>query len=59
VDPRDEGLAQLDGYLAGLGLATGWLVIFDRRPQERRLRDRTTREHAKTPAGHDVVVVRA
>ncbi len=30
-DPLAEGLEQLDGYLAGLGLTTGWLVIFDRR----------------------------
>jgi hypothetical protein len=30
-DPLTEGLAQLDEYLGGLGLATGWLVIFDQR----------------------------
>ena len=30
-DPLEDGLAQLDDYLGGLGLATGWLVIFDRR----------------------------
>jgi four helix bundle protein len=30
-DPLTDGLAQLDGYLAGLGRAGGWLVIFDRR----------------------------
>ncbi|MFM8444474.1 MAG: hypothetical protein ACKN9W_14205 [Methylococcus sp.] len=30
-DPLAEGLEQLDGYLAGLGLASGWLVLFDRR----------------------------
>ena len=30
-DPLAEGLEQLDGYLAGLGLTTGWLVICDRR----------------------------
>jgi hypothetical protein len=32
---NDEGLAQLDGYLSGLGLETGWLVIFDRRGASR------------------------
>ena len=30
-DPLTAGLTQLDGYLAGLGLDRGWLVIFDRR----------------------------
>lgn len=30
-DPTGEGLEQLDGYLDGLGLSKGWLVIFDRR----------------------------
>jgi hypothetical protein len=44
-DGRDQlarGLAQIDGYLARLGLDFGWLVIFDRRksvlPIEERLR---------------------
>ena len=32
TDPLTAGLTQLDEYLDGLGLATGWLVIFDRRP---------------------------
>ncbi|MEE6160704.1 MULTISPECIES: hypothetical protein [Cylindrospermopsis] len=27
-----KGLTQLDKYLDRLGLDTGWLVIFDRRP---------------------------
>jgi hypothetical protein len=31
-DPQSSGLAQLDGYLAGLGLDSGWLMIFERRP---------------------------
>jgi hypothetical protein len=31
ADPLAEGLGQLDGYLDGLALETGWLVIFDRR----------------------------
>jgi hypothetical protein len=30
-DPLGRGLEQLDSYLSGLGLDTGWLVIFDRR----------------------------
>jgi hypothetical protein len=31
-DPLQAGLEQLDRYLAGLGLESGWLVIFDQRP---------------------------
>ena len=58
-DPRGEGLAQLDGYLAGLGLSTGWLVVFDRRASQPRIAERTNTDHAVTPGGRDVVVVRA
>jgi hypothetical protein len=54
-----EGLAQLDGYLEGLGLDRGWLLIFDRRPGIARLRDRTTTEAAQTPGGREVTVIRA
>ncbi len=31
-DPIDDGLDQLDTYLASMGMETGTLVIFDRRP---------------------------
>ncbi len=58
-DPRAEGLGQLDRYLAGLGLDTGWLVIFDRRSGLPRIAERTSHESATTPAGRGVVVVRA
>ncbi|EGV17596.1 hypothetical protein [Thiocapsa marina] len=36
ADPLEDGLAQLDGSLAGLGLDGGWLVIFDPAPASRR-----------------------
>jgi hypothetical protein len=58
-DPRAEGLAQLDTYLGGLGLSTGWLVVFDRRAGLGRLAERVVTESATTPAGRAVVVVRA
>jgi len=61
-DPLAEGLAQLDGYLSGLGLPTGWLVIFDQRSRSATVPDlaeRTTSEPATTPAGRIVTVVRA
>jgi hypothetical protein len=41
-DPLAEGLEQLDGYLAGLGLDGGWLVIFDRRSGQPPIRERTS-----------------
>jgi hypothetical protein len=58
-DPREEGLEQLDAYLAGLGLPVGWLVIFDRRPGLARLSERTTVEDARTPGGREVRLIRA
>ena len=58
-DPREEGLEQLEAYLAGLGLASGWLVIFDRRPGLPRLAERTTVEEARTPGGREVRLIRA
>ncbi|MFL5357698.1 AAA family ATPase [Archangium sp.] len=58
-DPLDEGLAQLDGYLAGLGLESGWLVIFDRRSEQPPIAERTHALEATTPAGRRVTVVRA
>lgn len=57
-DPLKAGLEQLDRYLAGLGLSTGWLVIFDRRPDLPPIADRTTTETAVTTAGRSVQVIR-
>jgi hypothetical protein len=58
-DPLTAGLEQLDGYLAGLSLETGWLIIFDRRPDLPPIEERTTLEMAQTPSGRTVSVVRA
>jgi type II secretory pathway predicted ATPase ExeA len=58
-DPKGEGLGQLDGYLSGLGLDSGWLVVFDRRSGQPRIAERTTAGAALTPAGRQVTVVRA
>ncbi len=59
ADPREEGLAQLDSYLAGLGLETGWLVIFDRRRDQPPISQRTFASAGATPAGRGVTVIRA
>ncbi len=58
-DPLPQGLAQLDKYLSGLSLETGWLVIFDQRSDQGRIAERTTTEQATTPTGRVVTVVRA
>ncbi len=58
-DPTPDGLAQLDGYLAGLGLATGWLVVFDQREGLAPIAERTSSARAVTPGGRSVVVIRA
>ncbi len=57
-DPLNEGLKQLDKYLSGLNLDTGWLVIFDRREGLPPLSDRTTTEIAISPAGRNITVIR-
>lgn len=58
-DPLKAGLAQLDRYLAGLGLNEGWLVIFDRRSGLEPAANRTITQLATTPEGKAVQVVRA
>ena len=58
-DPLVEGLEQLDGYLAGLGLDGGWLVIFDRRANQPPIRERTASSERQSPQGRRVTVVRA
>ena len=57
-DPINEGLTQLDGYLAGLGLETGWLVIFDRRTGIPPLAARIGEAEGPSPAGRRIRVVR-
>jgi hypothetical protein len=57
-DPLKVGLEQLDGYLARLGLESGWLVIFDRRSDLPPIEERTMTERAQTPGGREVTVVR-
>jgi hypothetical protein len=58
-DPLNEGLAQLESYLQGLGVATGWLVIFDQRRGQPPIAERTSAEAAHTPNGREVTVIRA
>ncbi len=57
-DPLQAGLVQLDRYLSGLGLDTGWLIIFDQRRGLPPIADRTTTEKAITPGDRVVIVIR-
>jgi hypothetical protein len=58
TDPLKEGLAQLDKYLAGLGLESGWLVIFDQRKGRKSVASRTRARTATTPSKRKVTVLR-
>jgi hypothetical protein len=58
ADPLPQGLTQLDKYLSGLNLDTGWLVIFDRRRDLPPISDRTTTEIALSPQGRNITVIR-
>jgi hypothetical protein len=58
-DPLSEGMEQIEGYLQGLSLDSGWLVIFDRRSNQPRIRERTYTESARTESGKAITVVRA
>ncbi len=58
ADPKKKGLAQLDGYLALLGLKKGVLVIFDRRKKQKR-GAKPRFDEAVTPGGRRVTLLRA
>ncbi|MBK1716827.1 AAA family ATPase [Thiocystis violacea] len=57
-DPLAEGLVQLDGYLAGLDLDGGWLIVFDRRTGQPPIGERLARAEALSPQGRCIQVVR-
>ncbi|PNK02577.1 polyketide biosynthesis operon protein CyrO, partial [Cylindrospermopsis raciborskii] len=59
LDPLTQGLIQLDKYLDGLGLDTGWLVIFDRRPGLPPMGERISTEEAISPGGRTITVIRS
>ncbi len=56
-DPLDQGLEQLNAYLERLGLSTGTLILFDRRPGAAPLPERTSRDET-THAGRRITVLR-
>lgn len=58
-DPTRDGVSQLDAYLDALGLDTGTLVIFDRRPTAAPIAQRTQFGIVTTPQGRPVTLLRA
>lgn len=59
-DPTAAGLAQIEDYAESLGLATGTLVVFDRRTNAPPVAERTAFEDAQTPRnGWPVRLLRA
>ncbi|TPX28975.1 ATP-binding protein [Cylindrospermopsis raciborskii] len=58
-DPLIKGLTQLDKYLDGLGLDTGWLVIFDRRPGLPPMGERISTEEVLSPTGRTITLIRS
>ena len=57
-DPLKAGLEQLDNYLAGMNLNSGWLVIFDHRQGLPPIAERTTTEKAEASSGRQITVIR-
>ncbi len=59
ADPLVAGLEQLNEYLLRLGLKKGFLVIFDRRPEQTNSPERIRFENTVTASGCEVIVLRA
>lgn len=58
-DPRPQGVRQLDGYLAGLGLGSGWLIVFDQRAGLGPIEERTRSEVTTSAGGRRITVILA
>jgi hypothetical protein len=58
-DPTAKGLAQLDEYLAKLGLDEGTLVVFDARAAAPPIEERTRFEARETASGRRVTLLLA
>jgi hypothetical protein len=54
-----RGLQQIDRYLARLDLATGWLVIFDRRRNALPIETRVRSEIRQTEMGRLIDIIYA
>lgn len=57
-DPTEEGLVQLDEYLEGLGLSSGWLFVFDQRKSREPVASRVRVEERTSPGGRTIALFR-
>ena len=58
-DPQDEGIEQLESYLARLGVDVGWLFVFDRRKNAPAIEERLSTEVITTSNQRSITVIRA
>ena len=58
-DPQEEGIEQLESYLARLGVDFGWLFVFDRRKNAAAIEERLSTEVVTTENQRLITVVRA
>ncbi|MBF2063105.1 MAG: ATP-binding protein [Calothrix sp. C42_A2020_038] len=58
-DPQDEGIEQLESYLARLGLNEGWLFVFDRRKNALPMEERLSTQVVVTENQRAITVIRA
>jgi hypothetical protein len=56
-DPLAKGIEQLDAYLGRVGLPSGYLVLFDRRPEAADIEERTRFEERVAPSGRAITVL--
>jgi hypothetical protein len=56
-DPLEDGLEQLESYLARLEVDFGWLIIFDQRSKAPPIEERLTTQITITKNGRSVTVV--
>ncbi|MCP2337065.1 ATP-binding protein [Actinomadura rupiterrae] len=58
-DQVADGLEQLDRYIDRLGLDTGTLIVFDRRPSAPPITERAGIETVKSPSGRKITLIHA
>ncbi|MEL6462239.1 MAG: AAA family ATPase [Cyanobacteria bacterium J06621_15] len=58
-DPQEQGIEQLESYLARLGLNEGWLLVFDRRKNALPMEERLSTQVVVTDNQRAITVIRA
>jgi hypothetical protein len=58
-DPQNDGIEQLESYLARLGLEEGWLFVFDRRQNALPIEERLSTHVVQTENQRMITIIRA